>query len=116
MGALTDCIVHGRVVAAGQELRVEVDHDQAAVLGQRLQDVILDVSARIAQLVGGGMREYHRCLAHLQGVPHRALGDVGQIDHHSQSIHFADDCLKGAGIRMSGLVRGAYSWLVSDQC
>jgi len=53
--SLTDCIVHGRVVAAGEELRVEVDHDQAAVLGQRLQDVVLDVPARVAELVGRGV-------------------------------------------------------------
>jgi len=47
--------VHGRVVAAGEELRVEVDHDQAAVFGQRLQDVVLDVPARVAELVGRGV-------------------------------------------------------------
>lgn len=52
---LTDCIVHGGVVAAGQELRVEVDHHQAAVLGQGLQDVVLDVAARVAELVGRGV-------------------------------------------------------------
>lgn len=54
-GELTDCIVHGGVVAAGQELRVEVDHHQAAVLGQGLQDVVLDVAARVAELVGRGV-------------------------------------------------------------
>lgn len=90
---LTNCIVDGGVFAAAQEHGVEINHDEAAVLGNRLQYVVLHVPARVAQLVRGRVGEDYWRLRHLQRVPHRSHGSVRQIHYHAKAIHFLDYCL-----------------------
>lgn len=67
---LTDCIVDRGVLTAAEELGVEVDHDEAAVLGNGLQDVVLYVPTGVAQFVGGRVGEDDRRFRHFQGIPH----------------------------------------------
>lgn len=104
--SLTDGVVDGRILAAAEEQRVEVDHDKAAVLGDRLQDVVLHVPTRVAQLVGGRVGEDDRRLGDFQGIAHCAHRRVRQVDNHSQAVHLLDYDLRQRQQRI--LVSGGF--------
>lgn len=90
---LTDCIVDRGILATAEEKRIKIDHDEAPVLGNRLQNVVLHVSARVAQLVGGRVGEDDRRLGYFERIPHSSHGCMRQVHNHSEAIHFFDYCL-----------------------
>jgi hypothetical protein len=96
---LTYGVGDGRAALARQELRIEVDHDDAPVLGDAPQHRVRHVPRRVAQGQRRGMGEDYRRLGGVQGSLHRALGHVRQVDHHTQTIHLLDDqlCRKEEG-------------------
>ena len=68
-------------------------HDDAAVVGQPGQHRVRHIAVMGGHGPRRGMREDDRGLRHPQGVQHRLLRDMAQIDHHPQTVHLAHDIL-----------------------
>ena len=94
---LTDRIGNSCRVAAAEEMRVEVHHDDSLVEGELPEGGVWHVSGRVAQGVCWWMAEYNRCLGYVQGVPHCLHRHVRQVDYHAQSVHLFNDALKAQG-------------------
>lgn len=56
-----------------------------------LQYMIGHIPRRVTYRMGGGVREYYRCLRRSQSVEHRRHGDVRQVDYHAETIHLRHD-------------------------
>ena len=70
-----------------------VDLDHAAFGGERFDHVVGHVARRVAEGAAGGVRGDHGRFADGQHVGESFVGDVRDVDHHAQAVHFADDFL-----------------------
>ena len=70
--------------------RVEVHHQDAPVLRQSAQHVVVEVAPVIRHRSHGRVRGNHRGLRNRDYVPERLIGDMRDVDHHAQSVHLAN--------------------------
>ena len=66
------------------------DMNHAAAGRERLDHGVIEISRRIAQRTATGMRCDHRRAGSFQNIVKGRIGNVGNIDEHSEPIHFPD--------------------------
>ena len=79
----------GRQCGVGtvQEGRIEIDLDHASLLGQGHDHLVGHVAGMVAQGPAAGMGRHDRSLRILEHVPEGGIGDVRDVDDHSEPVH-----------------------------
>lgn len=88
---------------------VKIHHDHSAVVRDEFQDVVRDITGRIAQGEGAWMGENNRRSRDVQsrlGSVHRSMGE---IHYHPQTVHFLYDALAEVRKTVLGLRVGPCS-------
>jgi hypothetical protein len=102
---MVDDIFHSRVLGVFdiQEKRHKGHHDDAAIHCNAAEYIILDISQMRRDAVGARMREDDGCAGDGEDVAHRVGRHVGDIDHHAQPVHFADQVAAKGGESLIGV-------------
>ena len=88
----------GRVVVAlGEVAAVEVDLHGAAVFGEGADHVVGHVAGVVGDGAAGGVRGDDGGGGDFEGVVEGLVGGVGDVDHHAEAVHLADDILAEGG-------------------
>ena len=75
----------------GDKWRTKIDHDDAVVFGERLNHVVRHIAFKSGRKVAGRrMRGNDGSGRDLYNIEKGFVGDVTDIHHDAQSVHFAD--------------------------
>ncbi len=102
-------------IGLGEEARVEVDLYHAALgvgtagASYGAEHIVGHVAGRVAEGAGGGVRGDDRGAGDDQGAVEGAVGDVGDIDHHAQAVHFINYVFAELGQAFLGVGDGGVS-------
>ena len=80
-----------------EEADVVIDLDDAAVFGEVADHVVGHVARGVAEGAAGGVRGDDGSFADGENIVKRFVGDVGDVDDHAETIHFADDVFAEIG-------------------
>ena len=87
----------GVVVTLREVVAVEVDLEGAAVGGEGADHVVGEVAGVVGDGAGGGMGGDDGGGGGLDNVEEGLVGGVGDVDHHAEAVHFADDVFAEGG-------------------
>ena len=81
----------GIVVIIFEELAGEGDADKAVVFVDSLNLLVVKITRMRAESLGIGMRRNNRLGAGFNNIPEAGRSDMGNVDKHTQLVHFCDN-------------------------
>ena len=87
----------GVKVALGEVAAVEVDLDGASLGGEGAEHVVGHVAGVVGEGAAAGVGGDEGGGGDLEGVVEGLVGGVGDVDHHAEAVHLADDVFAEGG-------------------